>query len=102
MVKRFFESSLPRTVDGLLPSGRTTAPDYLWETWMDTPHTPRDGFPVEIQMLWIACLRIFRPLLAARHPGLEARMQTVEAAAWASLAAFNVRGMPADSLDLER
>lgn len=99
MVQRFFARSVARTVDGLLPSGRTTAPDYLWETWMDTPHTPRDGFPVEIQMLWIACLRVFRPILAAVDPALERDMTRAEMAAWQTLRRFNVRGMPADSLD---
>lgn len=101
MVQRFFKRSLERAVDGMLPSGRTGGLDYLWETWMDTPHTPRHGFPVEIQMLWIACLRNFRPILRTVAPELEAEMATVEAAAWCALERFNVRGVPADSLDEE-
>lgn len=100
MVRQFFARSLERVIGGLLPSGRTSAPDYLWETWMDTPHTPRDGFPVEIQMLWIACLRVFRPLVHASDPDLESRMERAESDAWQALQRFNVRGMPADSLDL--
>ncbi|MBV9280404.1 MAG: hypothetical protein JOZ41_10020, partial [Chloroflexi bacterium] len=99
MVALFFRRSLERVVDGMLPSGRTHAPDYLWETWMDTPHTPRDGFPVEIQMLWIACLRRFRPVLKSIDEELEARMADAETAAWRALQRFNVRGLPADSLD---
>ncbi len=99
MVELFFQRSAERSVDGLLPSGRTTAPDYLWETWMDTPHTPRDGFPIEIQMLWIACLRAFRPLILSRNPELGMRMDTVESAAWRTLQRYQVRGVLADSLD---
>jgi len=99
MVQLFFQRSLERAVDGMLPSGRTHAPDYLWETWMDTPHTPRDGFPIEIQMLWIACLRSFRPVLRSADPELEEKMARAEADAWQALKRFNVRGMPADSLN---
>lgn len=99
MVTLFFQRSLDRLIRGLLPSGRTQHPDYLWETWMDTPHTPRDGFPVEIQMLWIACLRIFRPVLQPVEPQLEEAMGRAETEAWQALQRFNVRGMPADSLD---
>lgn len=99
MVELFFQRSLERAVDGLLPSGKTTAPDYLWETWMDTPHTPRDGFPIEIQMLWIACLRAFRPLIHARSPELEQNMESAELVAWLTLERYHVRGVMADSLD---
>lgn len=99
MVSLFFQRSLDRCVRGLLPSGRTAAHDYLWETWMDTPHTPRDGFPVEVEMLWIACLRVFRPLLQSAYPDVEVRMAAAEAEAWAELQRFNVRGIPADGLD---
>ncbi len=101
MVEHFLEASMPRTVDGLLPSGKTTSPDYLWETWMDTPHTPRDGFPVEIQMLWIACLRAWRPLIASHNGDLAARVARVEEAATRALRRYNLRGMPADSLDAQ-
>jgi hypothetical protein len=101
MVQSFFRRSLERCVDGMLPSGRTTAPDYLWETWMDTHHTPRDGFPIEIQLLWIACLRAFRPVIAGTDLALEAHMGVAESAAWIALGRFNRRGVPADSLDLD-
>lgn len=99
MVRLFFRRSIERAVDGMLPSGRTLAPEYLWETWMDTPHTPRDGFPVEIQMLWIACLRNFRPIIKAADPRLESKMKQAEQKAWEALQRFNIRGVPADSLD---
>ncbi|HEX8918481.1 MAG TPA: amylo-alpha-1,6-glucosidase [Chloroflexota bacterium] len=99
MVRLFFERSIERTVEGMLPSGRTHTPEYLWETWMDTPHTPRDGFPIEIQMLWLACLRRFRPVLAGVDAELGKRMEWSELLAWHGLQRFNVRGVPADSLD---
>jgi glycogen debranching enzyme len=99
MVEHFFRRSMARAISGLLPSGRTAHPEYLWETWMDTPHTPRDGFPIEIQLLWLACLRLYRPILAEHNPGLAADMGTAEASAWEALARYNLRGVPADSLD---
>lgn len=99
MVAPFFRRSLERTIDGMLPSGRTNASEYLWETWMDTAHTPRDGFPIEIQMLWIACLRVYRPLVEPVDAALEQAMAAAEASAWSQLFRFNVRGMLADSLD---
>lgn len=98
MVRAFFERSLERALHGLLPSGRTEDPGYLWETWMDTPHTPRHGFPVEIQMLWLASLRAFRPIIQPEQPELEAAMRWAEARAWNALQRFIVRGMPADGL----
>ncbi|HZU13639.1 MAG TPA: amylo-alpha-1,6-glucosidase [Chloroflexota bacterium] len=94
----FFRQSLERVVGGMLPSGRTVDPGYLWETWMDTPFTPRDGFPVEIQMLWIAVLRCFRPLVAPLDPTLGQAMERAENDAWTSLQGFLVRGIPADSM----
>ena len=46
-------------------------------TWMDTNHpaaTPRDGYPVEIQALWIAGLAMLREQLGDAHlAGVEAR-----------------------------
>jgi glycogen debranching enzyme len=99
MVERFFERSLDRLVDDMLPSGRMTHPDYLWETWMDTPHTPRDGFPIEIQLLWLAVLRQYRPVIGPENPELEARMARAEAGAWEALRRFDVGGVLADSLD---
>lgn len=98
LVERFFHRSLARTINGMLPSGRSTQ-DYLWETWMDTPHTPRDGFPIEIQVLWISALRSYRPVFASRDPRLAGAMEWAEEVAWQALQRFNVRGMPADSID---
>jgi hypothetical protein len=99
MIQLFFRRSLERTVNGLLPSGRTDDSDYLWETWMDTPFTPRHGFPVEIQMLWISALRHFRPVIAPVNPELESRMESAEAQAWSALMTYISRGVLADSLD---
>jgi hypothetical protein len=44
---------------GLLPSGGIVDKEYLWETWEDTAFTPRDGFPVEIELLWLTVLEEF-------------------------------------------
>jgi len=101
LVKYFFQCSLGRTRYGMLPSGRTVDPDYLWETWMDTPHTPRDGFPVEIQMLWIACLRRFRPIVQPGAPELESQMAAAETQAWQALARFHMEEGLADGLDMQ-
>ncbi len=98
MVQLFFRRSIERLRGGMLPSGRTHGA-YLWETWMDTPHTPRDGFPVEIQMLWIACLRVFRPIIEKVDPELEPAMERAEREAWQALQRFYIRSIPADSLD---
>jgi hypothetical protein len=99
MVELFFQRSLERVVNGLLPSGRTDDPEYLWETWMDTPYTPRHGFPVEIQMLWISALRHFRPVVVETNPDLESGMAAAEDQAWRALVGYISRGIPADSLD---
>lgn len=99
MVELFFRRSLDRVVNGLLPSGRTDDPEYLWETWMDTPFTPRHGFPVEIQILWISALRHYRPIFLKLDPQLEAAMAEVEERAWHALQGYISRGVPADSLD---
>jgi len=42
MVERFFAASLAFVQRGLLPSGGIIDHAYLWETWEDTPFTPRD------------------------------------------------------------
>ena len=46
MVEHFFRTSLTFLQGGLLPSGGIIEPDYLWETWEDTPFTPRAGFDI--------------------------------------------------------
>jgi glycogen debranching enzyme len=99
MVVHFFKRSLERTTWGLLPSGSAYSPDKPWETWMDTEYSPRDGFPVEIQILWIACLRAFLPEIEHVNSDLAFSMSEALTAAEGSLGRFNVRGMPVDSLD---
>jgi glycogen debranching enzyme len=56
MVEHFFRASQSFVRRGLLPSGGIIDSDYLWETWEDTPFTPRAGYPVEIELLWLTCL----------------------------------------------
>lgn len=102
MLEHFFRCSLDRVIDGMLPSGRTTHPDYLWETWMDTPHTPRDGFPIEIQLLWLVSLSCFRPVIKAHDPELEAAMGRAEEAGHQALERFNTGQFLADSLGADR
>ncbi|MGH2448404.1 MAG: amylo-alpha-1,6-glucosidase, partial [Chloroflexota bacterium] len=97
LAEHFFERSFSRLRVGMLPSGRTSSPDYLWETWMDTEHTPRDGFPIEIQMLWIASLRSFLPLV--RDESLAGRMRQAEIEAREALSRFSANGSLIDSLD---
>jgi len=44
-------------------------------TWMDTPHTPRAGKPVEVNALWIAALRFAESLsIEGEVPAHEAEM----------------------------
>jgi glycogen debranching enzyme len=99
MAACFFARSLERAWHGLLPSGRTIDPDYLWETWMDTPHTPRDGFPIEVQILWLTALRLFRPLVANGWPELAAAMRWAECQSKTAMQHYILDGLPADSLD---
>ncbi len=63
IVQHFFRASLPFVQCGLLPSGGIVDPNYLWETWEDTPFTPRDGYPVEIELLWLTVLAEFSTLI---------------------------------------
>jgi hypothetical protein len=64
MVQAFFQASMNFMQRGLLPSGGIIEADYLWETWEDTPYTPRAGYPVEIEMLWLTVLREFLPFVS--------------------------------------
>ena len=63
MVEHFFRASLGFVQCGLLPSGGIVDPHYRWETWEDTPFTPRDGYPVEIELLWLTVLEEFSDLI---------------------------------------
>lgn len=74
MVERFFAASLGFVQRGLLPSGGIIDHDYLWETWEDTPFTPRDGFPVEIELLWLTVLEQALPFVREVNGELAQRM----------------------------
>lgn len=101
LVMHFFRRSLGRVTCGMLPSGKQVHDEYLWETWMDTPFTPRDGYPIEIQLLWIACLRAFVPVIAKRDAELARAMTRTLTQALESLSRFTASSLPADSLDWE-
>jgi glycogen debranching enzyme len=73
MVQHFFKASLRFVQRGLLPSGGIIDPHYLWETWEDTPFTPRDGYPVEIELLWLTVLAEFSDLIADADLATEMR-----------------------------
>jgi len=74
MVERFFEASMTFIQRGLLPSGGIIDKDYLWETWEDTPFTPRAGYPVEIELLWLTVLRELLPYVRRQHDDLADQM----------------------------
>jgi glycogen debranching enzyme len=63
MVQHFFRAGMGFAQRGLLPSGGIIDPEYLWETWEDTPFTPRDGYPVEIELLWLTVLAEFTDVI---------------------------------------
>jgi hypothetical protein len=63
MVQHFFRAGMGFVQCGLLPSGGIIDPKYLWETWEDTPFTPRDGYPVEIELLWLTVLAEFTDVI---------------------------------------
>ncbi|MGH2449098.1 MAG: amylo-alpha-1,6-glucosidase [Chloroflexota bacterium] len=98
MVEHFFEASLGFTKRGLLPSGGIISKDYLWETWEDTPYTPRDGYPVEIELLWLTALENFLPEISARNSKLAARLTETLEEGRETFKLFYLDGYLADSL----
>lgn len=84
MVQHFFRVSMTFVRRGLLPSGGIIDAQYLWETWEDTPFTPRDGYPVEIELLWLTVLAEFLTLVGddalsvAMQAALEVGRSTFE------------------------
>jgi glycogen debranching enzyme len=98
MVERFFLASLTFVRRGLLPSGAIVDKDYLWETWMDTPYTPRDGYPVEIELLWLTVLEQYAPVVETRNPTLAARLRDVREEGQETFRLFSMDGYLADSL----
>jgi hypothetical protein len=98
MVERFFVASLDFVRRGLLPSGGIIDKDYLWETWMDTPYTPRDGYPVEVEILWLTNLAHYLPIVEERNPKLAARLREVRDEGHETFRLFTLDGYLADSL----
>jgi glycogen debranching enzyme len=98
MVEHFFAASLEFVRRGLLPSGGIIDKSYLWETWMDTPYTPRDGYPVEIELLWLTVLEAFLPFVEERNPALASRLRATLEEGRETFALFYLDGYLADSL----
>ncbi|SRR5579884_1089770 len=101
MVEQFFEASLGYVRRGLLPSGGVIQRSYLWETWEDTAFTPRDGYPVEIELLWLDALRCFLPTIGNHNPDLADRLQGTYREGMESFTEFHLDGYLADSLDYQ-
>ncbi len=99
MVERFFCASLDFVQRGLLPSGAIVDRNFLWETWEDTPYTPRDGFPVEIELLWLTALADFIPVVNAHNPQLARKLEETLQIGRASFELFYLDGYLADSID---
>ncbi|PZR99757.1 MAG: hypothetical protein DLM70_14900 [Chloroflexi bacterium] len=59
MVEHFFRACMGFVQGGLAPSGSIVEEEHFWETWADTPFTPRAGYPVEIELLWLTVLQEF-------------------------------------------
>ena len=96
MVQHFFRASMPFVQRGLLPSGGIVDPHYLWETWEDTPFTPRDGFPVEIELLWLTVLEEWSALVG--DPALEHQMRVTLAEGKSTFEGFGGQGYAVDRL----
>ncbi|MCP5526330.1 MAG: glycogen debranching enzyme N-terminal domain-containing protein [Verrucomicrobiales bacterium] len=80
-------------------SGLVWSPSHF--TWMDTNHpagTPREGYPVEIQALWIRLLRQLARLEAAPLEEPWSVLAERAGASFASLFWLETKGWPADVL----
>lgn len=98
MVEHFFSASLDFVKRGLLPSGGIIDKSYLWETWEDTPYTPRNGYPVEIELLWLTALKDYQSVIRQRNPELADRLQQVYQEGMKTFNLFCLDGYLADSL----
>jgi glycogen debranching enzyme len=98
MVEHFFAASMTFVQRGLLPSGGIIDEAYRWETWADTPYTPRDGFPVEIELLWLTVLADFLPFMRERNPSLADHMEISLQQGKQTFQAFECDGYLADRL----
>ncbi len=74
MVEHFFRASMGFVQRGLLPSGSIIEEEYFWGTWADTPFTPRAGYPVEIELLWLTVLQEFLSSVRRQNEELAERM----------------------------
>lgn len=101
LVEHFFVASLGFVQKGLLPSGGIIDKMYLWETWEDTPYTPRDGYPVEIELLWLTALADYLPVIQKRNPELAERMTETLEEGRKSFELFFLDGYLADSLSYD-
>ena len=65
---------------GRLVESRSTEQGFLkcnpYETWMDTKFTPRDGYPIEVQSLFIHDCRLLSPLLEEKFASKLLRIST--------------------------
>lgn len=101
MVEHFFTASLNFVKRGLLPSGGIINKSYLWETWEDTPYTPRDGYPVEIELLWLTALANYLPTIEDRNPDLASRLRATLDEGRETFKLFHLDGYLADSLSYQ-
>jgi glycogen debranching enzyme len=101
MIEHFFAASLKFVQRGLLPSGGIIDKAYLWETWEDTPYTPRDGYPVEIELLWLTNLAHYSPMITARNPVLGSSLTACLETGEKAFKLFYLDGYLADSLDYD-
>jgi len=101
MVERFFSASMGFVQRGLLASGGIIDKAYLWETWEDTPYTPRDGYPAEIELLWLSVLSAFLPVIRPVNGALADRMAGALAEGRETFKAFSHDGYLVDSLSYQ-
>ena len=101
MVEHFFAASVHFVQRGLLPSGGIIDPNYLWETWEDTEYTPRAGFPVEIELLWLTVLNVFLPWARDRNPTLADQMETALSEGQESFKQFYADGYLSDCISYD-
>jgi glycogen debranching enzyme len=97
MVQHFFRASMGFVQRGLLPSGGIIDKSYLWETWEDTQFTPRAGFPVEIELLWLTLLEEYLPVID--HDALAGQMRSALQEGRHSFRELAHDGFLVDSLD---
>ena len=99
MVELFFSRSVASCRRGLLPSGSVMKASFLWETWMDTGYTPREGYPAEIELLWLADLGDFVPWIRRTNENLATRMEECRKQGLETFKCFFQPSYVVDSLD---